>query len=375
MAREIQKLQTPADPVDVLQQIRVNRADELHFKQYGTLADSNGPIVSSRLTTLDSAAGNFDFSATHDAGYVMLDEQTRAAGTYLGLDLYKRGDSVQEQPLLLWWARTQPTFNKSVPDGGISPEDVRKYFYTLGREGVSTISDNGLSTLVAFGRQATVEPIELVTLAAAQLAEQGKLDKAKRLVCSTFNPPAPTGGEQSSMSPLLTDRLCAALGEATPDAERSLAVRKLADEASARILEHRRIETLLRKLAPDVAIQTPTAIRYRALAAAGALKEKGPETARKADDTPKDPKDSSSYKKAETGAAAASQSLFLTLLLADTSTKTLDALKQLGIKIESVRAEVNVVVARVPLDKLEELALMDVVKRIELVPLEDPAPK
>ena len=153
-------------------------------------------------------------------------------------------------------------------------------------------------------------------------------------------------------------RLCGALNSTLPEPERLAAIHEAGNAAAADLLERRRAVTLLRKLAPNVMIQTPTAARYRAAV------EKG--EGEKAQDEER----SRSEPSARKSGIASSGSILLTILLADTSVTTLDALKALGIKIETVRSEANVVIARVPLSTIEDLALLDVVKRVELVPMD-----
>ena len=218
-----------------------------------------------------------------------------------------------------------------------------------------------------------VRPIDpaqqsVLIVAAAQLAESGRVDEAKRLLCSNLNldqsnvAQSSTAAQrniaanvqQNAFQPP-ADRLCGALNSTLPESERLAAIHEASKAAADDLLERRRASILLRKLAPDAMIQTPTAARYRAAA---------DQTSAKPDEASKD--EPTNKKKLHSGSGF----ILLTILLADTSTKTLDILKALGLKIEALRPEASVVIARVPLDKLEELALMDAVKRIELVPMD-----
>jgi hypothetical protein len=277
-----------------------------------------------------------------------------------------RGDLPPTDPLIdadgrpnetstLWLWRSQPSMMSNlIHNGPIAPVDVRDYTSALAGTGVTTINANGLSSLMVLGHDVTrFDPIEFLTLAAAQLAESGQVEKARQLVCSAFNGSA--GAAQ-----LPTDRLCEVLGGTLTESERAAAIREIGDLASAQIQDRLRTETLVRKLAPDVLIHTPTAERTRALrdAAAQAQAESKIDPA-----TTKSPPPAAK--------PTPPKHLLVTILLADTSDETLDALKALGLKIESVRAEASVVVARVPIEKLEILSLLDVVKRVELVPMDE----
>ncbi len=212
-----------------------------------------------------------------------------------------------------------------------------------------------------------LDPVQqnLLVVAAAQLAESGRILEAKRLLCSNVSSEpgnAPQSGTAGAVTqeaaPAPAERLCGVLNSTLPDSQRLAAVREAAKAAADDLLERRRASTLLRKLAPDVMIQTPTAERYRA----AAVKVEGEIT--------KEEKREQSEQIVRKSGIISPGSIMLTILLADTSTKTLDALKALGLKIEAVRPEASVVIARVPLEKLEELTLMDIVKRIELVPMD-----
>jgi len=205
----------------------------------------------------------------------------------------------------------------------------------------------------------------LMLLAAAQLAEAGRLDEAKRLLCDTLPAPsamAPADAATAAAQAVAqtpAERLCGAINVPVPDAERLVAIRAAAQAATDDLLARRRTSMIVRKLAPDVFIQTPMA-------------EKTRDEATKADEAAKRKAGAATveFRIAEEKSKGIA-SLYVTILLADTSAKTIDALKALGVKVEAVRSEANVVVARVPLDKLEELALMDVVRRVELVPMTD----
>lgn len=203
----------------------------------------------------------------------------------------------------------------------------------------------------------------VLTIAAAQLAEAGRLDEAKLLICPATvaveqekkadgtGTPIPTGGVAATVSP--PEQLCSALNATLPDADRLAAIHAARQAAASDLLARRRASMIQRKLAPDVVIQiTPPPQPYGADAVPAE-----PGVTRKETATTVDPKKT--------------QYLTLTILLSDTSAKTLDAMKAMGITILSVKQEASVVVARVPLQKVEELALMDAVRRVELVPAED----
>ncbi len=203
----------------------------------------------------------------------------------------------------------------------------------------------------------------VLTIAAAQLAEAGRLDEAKLLICPATvaveqekkadgtGTPIPTGGAAATVSP--PEQLCSALNATLPDADRLAAIHAARQAAASDLLARRRASTIHRKLAPDGLIQITPPPRPSGADAVPAE----PGVTRKETATTVDPKKT--------------QYLTLTILLSDTSTKTLDAMKAMGITIVSVKQEASVVVARVPLPKIEELALMDAVRRVELVPVED----
>jgi hypothetical protein len=65
--------------------------------------------------------------------------------------------------------------------------------------------------------------------------------------------------------------------------------------------------------------------------------------------------------------AAGMEGVLVSILVADTSEKTLEGLRAVGVKVEAVRAEASVVVGLVAAAKLEELALLESVRRVEMV--------
>ena len=215
------------------------------------------------------------------------------------------------------------------------------------------------------GAPASVIAGNLLTLAAAQLVEAGRLDEAKRLLCPNVMS-VPTGklakgGDETPavaepvVQQTAPEQLCAAIGSVMTNEDRLVAVRAARKTAETELLARRRVEVVVRKLAPDVLMRTAIG---KQLGADAARMESG-----------------DIYKDAGVGAHAAADAagagakesarLLLTILLADTSEKTLDALKAMGIRIVSVKQEVSVVVASVPVEKVEELALMGVVRRVE----------
>ena len=219
----------------------------------------------------------------------------------------------------------------------------------------------------ASGAPASVIAGNLLTLAAAHLVEAGRLDEAKRLLCpNVVSVPtgklAKGGDETPAVAPPVVqqtapEQLCAAIGSVMTNEDRLVAVRAARKTAETELLARRRVEVVVRKLAPDVLMRTAIG------------KQMGADAARMGS--------GDIYKDAGVGAHAAADAagggakesarLLLTILLADTSEKTLDALKAMGIRIVSVKQEVSVVVASVPVEKVEELALMGVVRRVEMV--------
>jgi hypothetical protein len=228
----------------------------------------------------------------------------------------------------------------------------------------------------------------VLALAAAQLVESGKLDDARALVCAG----AADGAVQQNAAQSMADRLCGALGQSVGEADRAAVAAQVRREASQKLLDLRRGSTLRRKLddalwarlraAPTTTAQaTPTAVAPPPAASATdpapaasstdtavgkALPSRGAPAAKAV--TPAPAPAPAPPATTPPAAAPAPESVLVSILVAKADGATLEALKGLGAMVEGVQPAVGVVVARVPLDKLEALALSELVKRVELVP-------
>jgi hypothetical protein len=246
----------------------------------------------------------------------------------------------------------------------------------------------------------------LVALAAAQLADAGRLDEAKSLACSnlgnnlalsltnragnnalvpydqlTMSNGSTRGGVQQSPTQPPVDRICGALNSPLPEAEKKAAIDEARAQASAEIREARKLATVYRKLAPDLMARTQrgqvNVIAEKTTDDSGTRSVEIGSSIRSASPSLKDAPSNSANDKVsdrasgEVGSphqAAALQGFLVTVLLADTTAATLDALKALGFVVEIVKPEANVVIGRIPAEKLEDLALMTAVRRVEPIP-------
>ncbi len=262
---------------------------------------------------------------------------------------------------MLPWSKQRAKMPGDLLDG-YTDGDGTGWFYRL------RITDSSKNV------EQTTAADNLLTLAAAQLVEAGRLDDAKALLCPNVAS-GPSGKMARSVDDIASgttgtaqatgaagvavsapEQLCAAIGTVMPDAERMVAVRGARARAEAELLGLRRIEILARKLAPDVLIRTETG-KKMGLDARQTTSDSAPKEVDRAAGTPV----GSNTEKKDDGR------LLVTILLSDTSEKTLESLRALGIKIVSVKAEASVVVASVSVEKVEELAMMGVVRRVELV--------
>ncbi len=339
-------------------------------------------------------------------------------------DLNRLGEGSRQK--LLPWSRSD---NRAADHDGSS---ARAYAYSPRRGEAASRSKDGLDTgledfalqmRAAFNSPVDVNvtnypdqtPESLVALAAAQLAGAGRYDEAKSLACSNLsdnlslllgnrgggygvnlktNVGAATGSGpgnlvQQNVTQPPVSRICGALNSDLPEAEKKAAIEEARAQASAELIENRRVGTLNRKLAPELFARTPSgqsklnsndqmgpeaANRLRDSAGNAALADRAGNN-KKSEDTA-DPKVAPAYRSATPEPSAGAppsqpptappvHPVLVAILVADTSAKTLEALKAVGAQVDTIKPEVNVVLARVMPDRLEVLALLDIVKRVE----------
>lgn len=240
-------------------------------------------------------------------------------------------------------------------------------------------------------------PESLVALAAAQLAGEGRYAEAKSLACSNLagnlnlalgnraqgNTSNFAGNLQQSAAPSSVSQVCGALSSKLPEAEKQAAIEQARVRASTELLEARKAAMVYRKLAPELFARTnraentasmeqaPQTGNTRLPQSSGAGPKVDSVAATKDVDVPAAEAKIVDRKATETAVpapAAATPGVLVTVLLADTTAATLDALKAIGFTIETLRPEFGVVIGRIPADKLEALALLAVVRRVEPVP-------
>lgn len=340
---------------------------------------SSGPTVEFRTTEKRGYSGprspgqpmsHLDSSLAGQANVNTTAVDRRLAGFQTRLSTANLGD--ENLGLALRESLERGEHSGAVP--GIDLSDALRFY--RGGGGQSPFGDSAVGFLytdsmgdATAGTPQSMVAGNLLTLAAAQLVEAGRIDEAKRLLCPNLarmpsgklakgGADATADAQAPAPAPATPpEQLCAAISSVIPDAERMTAVRAARQAAATDLLARRRAAMLVRKLAPDVLIQTPAG---KAMGA--------------------DPvKMKSGVVRKELEAAASAESaagkdqkkdaprLMLTILLSDTSEKTLESLKALGIKIVSVKQEASVVVANVPLERVEELALLNVVRRVEML--------
>jgi hypothetical protein len=260
-----------------------------------------------------------------------------------------------------------------------------------------TLSDTNFNLATA------AAPESVVALAAAQLADSGRFDEAKSLACSNLAGDLalalrPQGGNpamqvepltasnamprphvQQSMSQPPISRICGALSSQLPEEEKKAEIGQARAQATAQILAARRVATVQRKLDAELLARTPQGDVLRKALATTVLADRA------------NAKPASGAADAKTGASVgvgvksdqaavpaptpttqtqpgSTRGVLVAVLVGSTTPETLEALKAIGFTVEIVRADVSVIVGRIAPDKLETLALMEQVKRVEPVP-------
>lgn len=271
----------------------------------------------------------------------------------------------------------------------------------------------GLTTSLSeadFAKRATaLLPVSgcMETIAAAQLADAGRIDEAKQVACggaaalassskSVSNVADPKWAvEQSSAQPPIS-RICGALNSSLPEVEKKAAIDEARLQAATVLLEVRRRATIVRRIAPAllsrieeqrmpataaVALSTgapasPGAVKEASAKLEAATKDAGSMKAARASKDRAAPVGAASVSREQPPVAspaptaiapAGPTTLLVAILVSDTSARTLEVLKERGLVVVQVKAEANVVVGRIAPDKLEELALTEQVKRIDPV--------
>ncbi|HVU63729.1 MAG TPA: hypothetical protein VHC70_07120, partial [Phycisphaerales bacterium] len=184
-------------------------------------------------------------------------------------------------------------------------------------------------------------------------------------------------------------------GKATEE-QRKEAIERARAAATAGYLENRKRALLSRKLAPELLARV---VSVETTAARPAFSAVSPLAAAESPGAEKTAEDAGVYRTSgvETvagasanGAAGAggrgapvkegltagdqsekarleSDGVLVSILVDDTTSRTLDVLRGLGARIEVVKAEASLVVAWVPTARLEDVAMIEAVKRVEIV--------
>jgi hypothetical protein len=268
-------------------------------------------------------------------------------------------------------------------------------------------------------------------LAAAQLAEEGRDDEARRVACQSANVlqnaaglngnfygaanagntgewqvgangvNVRTNAQVLSVEAAAT-QLCGTLNGKATEEQRKAAIERARAAATAGYLENRKWALMSRKLAPEllarvVSVET-TAARQQAVRPA--FLAVSPLAAAESPGAEKTAEDAGVYRTSgvETVAGASasgravvagergapvkegltagdrsekarleSDGVLVSILVDDTTSRTLDVLRGLGARIEVVKAEASLVVAWVPTARLEDVAMIEAVKRVEMV--------
>jgi hypothetical protein len=267
-------------------------------------------------------------------------------------------------------------------------------------------------------------------LAAAQLAEEGRDDEARRVACQSANVlqnaaglngnfygaanAGNTGEWQAGANGVnvranaqvlsveaAAAQLCGTLNGKATEEQRKAAIERARAAATAGYLENRKWALMSRKLAPEllarvVSVET-TAARQQAVRPA--FLAVSPLAAAESPGAEKTAEDAGVYRTSgvETVAGASangatgaggrgapvkegltagdrsekarleSDGVLVSILVDDTTSRTLDVLRGLGARIEVVKAEASLVVAWVPTARLEDVAMIEAVKRVEMV--------
>lgn len=168
-------------------------------------------------------------------------------------------------------------------------------------------------------------PPEVNVLAAAQLAQSSRLADARAIVCDTPN--------DTNYEPWTT--LCKVLTEVPPQ------------EQALPFAQAEQVVSIQRRVQNDMLEQARQAKILRTLENSIHSLARGSDAKSR---------------------ASSSDPVAVVILLTDLDAATLEKLKALGITIETTNSASKVVVARVPVNKLSDLALLPAVRRVEPVP-------